>query len=60
MTAAELATLGKGSVLPLPAAAGTLPVRVIAGEQCVAEGELVAVGEGFGVLITGVAADGEE
>ncbi|ATY31872.1 FliM/FliN family flagellar motor switch protein [Sphingomonas psychrotolerans] len=59
MTAAELATLGKGSVLPLPAAGGTLPVRVIAGEQCVAEGELVAVGEGFGVLITGVSADGE-
>jgi flagellar motor switch/type III secretory pathway protein FliN len=58
MTAAELATLGKGSVLPLPAAGGTLPVRVIAGEQCVAEGELVAVGDGFGVLITGVSADG--
>jgi flagellar motor switch/type III secretory pathway protein FliN len=60
MTAAELATLGKGSVLPLPAAGGTLPVRVIAGEQCIAEGELVAVGEGFGVLITGVSADGED
>jgi type III secretion protein Q len=60
MTAAELATLGKGSVLPLPVTGGTLPVRVIVGEQCVAEGELVAVGEGFGVLITGVSADGEE
>ncbi|TGX52230.1 hypothetical protein E5A73_15630 [Sphingomonas gei] len=59
MTAAELATLGKGSVLPLPATGGTLPVRVIAGEQCVAEGELVAVGDGYGVLITGVSADGE-
>nr|WP_294817345.1 FliM/FliN family flagellar motor switch protein [uncultured Sphingomonas sp.] len=59
MTAAELATLGKGSVLPLPANGGTLPVRVIAGEQCVAEGELVAVGDGFGVLVTGVTADGE-
>lgn len=59
MTAAELATLGKGSVLPLPAAGGTLPVRVIAGEQCIADGELVAVGDGFGVLITGVSADGE-
>lgn len=59
MTAAELATLGKGSVLPLPISGGTLPVRVIAGEQCVAEGELVAVGEGFGVLVTGVTADGE-
>ncbi len=60
MTAAELATLGKGSVLPLPATGGTLPVRVITGEQCVAEGELVAVGEGYGVLITAVAADGND
>ncbi|AQR73331.1 FliM/FliN family flagellar motor switch protein [Sphingomonas sp. LM7] len=59
MTAAELATLGKGSVLPLPVAGGTLLVRVIAGEQCVAEGELVAVGDGFGVLVTGVTADGD-
>jgi type III secretion protein Q len=53
-TAAELATLGRGSVLPLPAVAGTLAVRVIAGETVVAEGELVAVGEGFGVLVTEV------
>lgn len=59
MTAAELATLGKGSVLPLPAAGGTLPVRLISGEQCIAEGEIVAVGDGFGVLITGVTADGD-
>lgn len=59
MTAAELATLGKGSVLPLPAGGGTLPVRVIANDQYVAEGELVAVGDGFGVLVTQVSADGE-
>ncbi len=60
MTASELATLGKGSVLALPASGGTLPVRVIVAEQFVAEGELVAVGEGYGVLITGVAADRED
>jgi flagellar motor switch/type III secretory pathway protein FliN len=59
MTAAELATLGKGSVLPLPAGGGTLSVRVIANDQYVAEGELVAVGDGFGVLVTQVSADGE-
>lgn len=51
-TAAELATLGKGSVLPLPAQGGTIAVRVVAGEKVVAEGELVTVGEGFGVLVT--------
>lgn len=57
LTAAELATLGKGSVLPLAATGGTLAVRLVAGEQVVADGELVAVGQGFGVLITGVATD---
>lgn len=51
-TATELATLGKGSVLPLPSTGGTIAVRVIAGEKVVAEGELVAVGEGYGVLVT--------
>ena len=54
LTAAELATLGKGSILPLPASGGTLAVRVIAGGNLVADGELVAVGDGFGVLVTSV------
>lgn len=54
MTTAELATLGKGSVLALPGAVGTLAVRVVAGGAVIADGELVAVGEGFGVLVTAV------
>jgi type III secretion protein Q len=56
LTAAELATLGKGSVLQLPAAGGVLAVRVVVGGATIAEGELVAVGEGFGVLVTAVQA----
>lgn len=60
LTAAELATLGKGSVLPLPAPRDTLTVRVIAGGKMVAEGELVAVGQGFGVLVTGLPSDRAE
>ncbi|MEG3175317.1 FliM/FliN family flagellar motor switch protein [Sphingomonas sp. RB3P16] len=56
MTAADLAALGQGSVLPLPSHGGTLAVRVVAGEQIIADGELVALGEGFGVLITGLRA----
>jgi type III secretion protein Q len=56
LTAAQMATLGEGSVLPLPTAGGTLAVRVVAGGAIVAEGELVAVGEGFGVLVTAVKA----
>lgn len=58
-TATELATLGKGSVLPLPSAGGTIAVRVVAGEKLVAEGELVALGEGFGVLVTAVRGQSE-
>lgn len=55
LTATELATIGKGSILPVPGASATLPVRVKAGDTLIAEGELVAVGEGFGVMITSVA-----
>lgn len=64
MTAAELATLGKGSVIPLPARGGALGVELVAAGDRVAQGELVALGEGYGVLITRVttdqAGDGED
>lgn len=56
MTAVEMAALGQGSVVPLPAQGGTLAVRIVAGEQVIADGELVALGDGFGVLITGLRA----
>ena len=59
LTAAQMATLGEGSVLPLPAAGGTLAVRVVAGGATIADGELVAVGEGFGVLVTALHATGD-
>lgn len=58
LTAAELATLGRGSVLPIDAPGGALAVRVTAGDRLVAQGELVAVGQGFGVLVTAIAATG--
>ncbi|UVO50024.1 FliM/FliN family flagellar motor switch protein [Sphingomonas sp. SUN019] len=59
VSASEVAALGGGSVLPLPAGNGTLAVRVIAGGTLIGSGELVAVGEGFGVLFTTVVADNE-
>ena len=59
LAARQVATLGPGSVLPLEAEGGTLPVRVMAGDRLVARGELVAVGQGFGVLVTAVAFGGE-
>lgn len=52
VTTDTLATLAPGSILPLPSSGGTLEVRVLAGGTPVAQGELVAIGDGFGVLLT--------
>ena len=53
LTLEQIATLGIGSVVPVTGAAGgTLAVRVVAGERAVATGELIVVGDGFGVLVT--------
>lgn len=55
LTLERLAALGPGSVVALPGAAGgVLPVQLRAGGRAVASGELVAVGDGYGVLITAV------
>lgn len=54
MSAAALAALAPGSVLPLPDHGGALPVRLLAGETRWATGELVAIGDGYGVLIDSV------
>jgi type III secretion protein Q len=59
VSASEVAALGGGSVLPLPVGNGTLAVRVIAGGTLIGSGELVAVGEGFGILFTSVVADND-
>lgn len=59
VSASEVAALGGGSVLPLPSGSSTLAVRVVAGGTVIGTGELVAVGEGFGVLFTSVVANGE-
>ncbi|MEH3123679.1 MAG: FliM/FliN family flagellar motor switch protein [Sphingomonas phyllosphaerae] len=52
MPAGDLATLGAGSVLPLPATGETLPVRILSGGSTIGTGELVAIGDGFGVIVT--------
>ncbi|PAX06979.1 FliM/FliN family flagellar motor switch protein [Sphingomonas lenta] len=57
LSAGDLATLGQGSVLPVETQGGTLAVRVRAGDRVVAHGELVAVGQGFGVLVTALAGE---
>jgi flagellar motor switch protein FliN/FliY len=47
----RLQALREGSVLPLDAGEGPIPVRVVAGGRTVARGTLVNVGPGYGVLI---------
>ena len=51
LSARDIAGLAPGSVLPVPQSGGTLRVRVSAGGTTIGDGELVAVGEGFGVLL---------
>lgn len=48
----EVARLAPGSVVPLGIAGATLPVTLMIGDDPVAAGELVAVGEAYGVLVT--------
>lgn len=56
LTLDRLAALGKGSVVAIPGAAGgVLPARLVAGGRTIASGELVAVGDGYGLLITALA-----
>ena len=52
LSARDIAGLAAGSVLPVPQTGGTLAVRVVAGGTLIGAGELVAVGDGFGVLFT--------
>lgn len=54
LSARDVVGLAPGSVLPLPRTGGTLTVRVTAGGTVIGTGELVAVGDGFGVLFTSV------
>jgi type III secretion protein Q len=57
VSARDVAGLAAGSVLPVPATGGTLAVRVVAGGAVIGAGNLVAVGDGFGVLLTSVTGD---
>jgi hypothetical protein len=50
-----VARLAPGAALPLSLDGGHFPVRILAGDTEVAAGELVAFGEGYGVLIRTVA-----
>lgn len=55
---ARLQGLQEGAVLPLGASAGSIPVKLLAGGRALATGTLVAIGDGYGVLIDAVDAEG--
>ncbi|WP_336970711.1 FliM/FliN family flagellar motor C-terminal domain-containing protein [Sphingobium aromaticiconvertens] len=55
---ARLQAVREGAVLPLADESGRLAVRVLAGERLIATGSLVAIGEGYGVLIDTIHKEG--
>lgn len=55
----DIAGLAAGSVLPVPHTGGILRVRVVAGNTAIGRGELVAIGDGFGVLFDQVDGQGD-
>lgn len=57
MSVEEVLSLGRGSVIQLDRLAGE-PIDVLVGDRHFAEGEVVVVGEQFGVRITRISAQG--
>jgi flagellar motor switch/type III secretory pathway protein FliN len=49
--AAALAALGQGSTLPLAPLTQGLQVELLVGGRKIAEGEIVEIGDNFGILI---------
>ncbi|NLG62775.1 MAG: flagellar motor switch protein FliN, partial [Candidatus Cloacimonetes bacterium] len=58
MTVQEVLELGRGSVVQLDRLVGE-PVDILVGERRFAEGEVVVLGEQFGVRITRIIANGQ-
>lgn len=48
---ARLQAAREGAVLPLNATEGRLAVRILAGTRAIATGQIVSIGDGYGVLI---------
>ncbi|MAP43976.1 MAG: FliM/FliN family flagellar motor switch protein [Pseudomonadota bacterium] len=55
---ARLQAVQQGGVLPLQDRDGALPVRIIAGGRAIAAGQIVSVGDSYGVLIETVLKEG--
>jgi type III secretion protein Q len=55
----RVAALRPGAILPLVLPEAGLPVRILSGEAEIASGALVAVGDGYGVLVETAAGGGQ-
>lgn len=54
----RIQALQEGAVLALPGGEGRLAVRVLAGARTIATGQIVAIGDAYGVLIDAVHREG--
>jgi len=55
---ARLQSVQEGAVLPLQDREGALAVRILAGSRAIATGQIVSIGEGYGVLVETILAEG--
>lgn len=55
---ARLQALQDGAVLPLQDRDGGLPVRILAGNRAIAIGQIVSIGDSYGVLIEAILKEG--
>lgn len=54
----RLQALQGGGVVPLEDRAGALPVRILAGNRAIATGQIVSIGDSYGILVESVLKEG--
>lgn len=54
----RLQSIQRGAVLDVASGDGTLPVRILANGRLLANGTLVSIGDGYGVLVGDVEGEG--
>lgn len=55
---ARLQAVQQGGVLPLQDRDGTLAVRIVAGSRAIATGQIVSIGDSYGVLVETILKEG--
>jgi len=55
---ARLQAVQEGAVLPMQDQEGRLVVRILAGSRAIATGQIVSIGESYGVLIESIVGEG--